>query len=108
MPFTLLSEPMVFKGIKTVIQSGSTGGFSFQLRNYVYSESEVRQWGWLYNFWDTGDANVGRVILQQIRLNQARHSIVTQAVPEGTQGLIVYVTEKAPDDDYTLALYRRL
>lgn len=108
MAFTLISTTNCPKGTKTVIQSGSTGGFSFQVKAPAVPSGEVRQWGWVYNFWDTGDPSIGRVIVSQTRLNQQAHTVTTQAVPEGTQGLIVYVTEKAPDDVYSVALYRRL
>lgn len=108
MAFTLLTTTTVFRAEKTVIQSGSTAGFNFQIRNFDFAESEVRQWGWIYHFWDTGDANIGRVILNQYRLNQARHNFATVAVPEGTSGLILYITERAPNDSYAIALYRRL
>lgn len=108
MAFTLLSTTFVEKVTKTVIQSGSTGGFDFQIRTLDVNESDVRQWGWAYNFWDTGNADIGRVVIQQVRLNQRCHRLVTTAVPEGTQGIAIYIPEKSSLDGSTILLYRRL
>jgi len=108
MAFTLLSTTFVERATKTVIQSGSTAGFRFQIRTLDLNESDVIQWGWAYNFWATGNADIGNAVIQQIRLNQRCHDFSTLAVPEGTQGIAVYLPEKSPLDGTNILLYRRL
>lgn len=108
MPFTLLSTTNCNRGEKTVIQSGSTAGFSFQIRFAAMPSTEFQPIADIINFWDTGDANVGRVALSVKPVLTDRTSLITTAVPEGTQGIQIYVREKAPDDVYSVLLYRRL
>jgi len=108
MPFTLLSTTNCPRGEETVIQSGSTGGFSFQVRFLTVSASAFQPIADIINFWDTGNPDVGRCTLQIVNVLTDRTVILTTAVPEGTQGLSIYVREKAPDDGYSVALYRRL
>lgn len=108
MAFTTISTTNCGRGEKTVIQSGSTGGFIFQVRFPVVSASLFQPFADIINFWDTGDPNVGRVTRQIVNVLGDRTEIITTAVPEGTQGLQIYVREKAPDDVYQVILYRRL
>lgn len=108
MAFTTISTTNCLKGEKTVIQSGSTGGFLFQVRFPAVGTALLQPFADIINFWDTGDANVGRVTRQIVNVLGDRTEIVTTAVPEGTQGLQIYVREKAPDDSYQVILYRRL
>jgi len=108
MAFTLLSTTNCPRGENTVIQSGSTGGFSFQIRFSAVPSGVFQPIADVVNFWDTGDANVGRVTITTKVILTDRTGIVTSAVPEGTQGLSIYVREKAPDDTYSVTLYRRL
>lgn len=108
MAFTLLSTTNCPRGERTVIQSGSTAGFSFQVRFTAVGAGVFQPIADIINFWDTGNADVGRVDLKIATVLTARTGITTVAVPEGTQGLAIWVRNKAPDDLYSVALYRRL
>jgi len=108
MAFTLISTTDCDRGEKTVIQSGSTGGFTFFVRTFNLSTTDNRLWAWCYNFWDTGNADIARAIKKEAAFWNDRHMFETTAVPEGTQGLMIYVPKSAALDSYSVALYRRL
>lgn len=108
MAFTLLSTTECPRGEKTVIQSGSTAGFNFFIRTLNLVPSNNQLWAWCYNVWTTGDANVGAVIRKEAAFWNDRHQFDTTAVPEGTQGLTIYIPKKAAIESYTVLLYRRL
>jgi len=108
MAFTLLSTTTCSRGEKTVIQSGSTGGFTFFIRTLSLEPADSQLWAWCYNVWSTGDANIGTAVIREAAFWNRCHVFTTQAVPEGTQGLQIFIPKTAALPDYSVDLYRRL
>lgn len=108
MAYTLLSTTFCPRGEKTVIQSGSTGGFTFFVRTVILQPDDSQLWAWCYNIWATGDANIGTAVIRELAFWNRCHVFQTQAVPEGTQGLQIFVPKSAATDGYSVDLYRRL
>lgn len=107
MPFAFVSNVTVVKDDIFPLAVSLTAARDFFVRNLNLGTEDIRQWGWIYVYWNTGNPDIGRCIRSQTPCLGQRVNVAVPVFPEGTGEIWVYVPKNAALPNYNLSVYIR-